>query len=131
MENEQPDRAERRRQEKQQGKWNEEKWGKMAFREFVECPVCHCQNRYSVEALRGEIPEDKLVNKPPAIGAFEMVYDTALYRIVLSVVVDSCCECGNLITVARSKQKTPLTMLPKGGDMPGLGGPGSRLFRPR
>jgi hypothetical protein len=111
--------------------WNEEEWGKLEFREFDECPYCHCKNRFAVEALRGEIPEDKLVKKPPALGRFELIYDTPLYRITLTNVVDTCCRCGGIITVARSKKKEPLTFGRGGGDSPGLGGRGPRILQGR
>lgn len=115
-----PDRAERRRQKKEQDGWNEEEWGPLAYREFDKCPGCGCPNRYSVEALRKEMSEEKIKAKPLAIGSFEFIYDTPLYRIRIAVVVDSCCRCGMIYTVARSKSKTPLVLTPKGGDMPGL-----------
>jgi hypothetical protein len=118
MEENGPDRDERRRQEKSQGTWNEEEWGNREYREFPACPVCGCPNRYSLEALRGEVPEDKLLNKPPAIGSFQLSYLTPLHRITLNVVVDSCCKCGALITVARGRKKLPRVMIPRGGDSP-------------
>lgn len=120
MVNEEPNRAERRRQEKEQGKWNEAEWGKLAFRVFDKCPGCGCPARFSVEGMRGEMPEELMKAKPPALGALEFKYDTALYRITLAVVVDSCCKCGMIYTIARSKTKMPLVMIPKGGDGPGL-----------
>lgn len=105
---------------KEKDTWNEEEWGPLAYREFVECPVCHTPNRFSVEALRGDFPEARMKTKPPAMGSLEFIYDTPLYRIRLAVVVDSCCKCGALITIARSKTKTPLTFKQTGGDMPGM-----------
>jgi hypothetical protein len=128
---EQPDRAERRRQEKELGKWNEAEWGPLAYREFHKCPHCGCEQRYTYEAFRGEIPEEKMISKPPALGAFEMVYETALHRITITVVVDSCCKCGMIIPVARSKKKTLLTARPMGGDLPGMGKRPPFLFRGR
>lgn len=121
MQDEQPNRAERRRQEKETGKWNEAEWGPLAYREFHK----------TYEAFRGEIPEEKMIAKPPALGAFEMVYETALHRITITVVVDSCCKCGMIIPVARSKKKTLLDARPIGGDLPGMGKRPPFLFRGR
>ncbi len=106
--------------EKKPSTWNEAEWGPLAYKVFTECPHCGCPARYSVEALRGEMPEEKMQAKPPAIGSFEYIYDTALYRIKLTVVLDSCCQCGTLYTVARSRRKAPLSMIPRGRDMPPL-----------
>jgi len=100
------------RQEKQE-KWNEPEWGKVD-RSFDKCPGCGCPARYSVEAMRGEISEDQIRVKPPALGVFQFIYDTALSRTRLDVVFDSCCRCGLIYTVARSKMKKPLVMIPKG-----------------
>lgn len=92
--------------------WNEEKWGPLAFREFDKCPGCGCPNRYSVEAMRGEMPEKDLEAKPPAMGYLEHIYDTPLYRVRLVVALDSCCECGMIYPVARNKSKKPLPLGP-------------------
>lgn len=120
MDNEQPNRAERRRQEKEQGKWNEAEWGKLAMREFDKCPTCGCPARFSVEALRGDMPEDRMKVKPPAMSGLQFNYDTPLWHIRLDVVVDCCCKCGTIYTVARSKIKKPQFLTPRGGDSPGL-----------
>ncbi len=93
--------------------WNDAEWGPMAKRIFDKCPGCGCPSRYAVEALRGEIPDEVIQNKPPAIGSFEFVYDTEVWRIKLTVIVDSCCKCGTLYTVARNKSKTLLIMVPR------------------
>lgn len=119
MENE-PNRPERRRQEKEQAKWNEAEWGKLALQTFDKCPVCKCPARFSLEAMRGDMPEDLIKKKPPALGAFQFNYDTPLFHIRLDVVVDSCCKCGMIYTVARSKIKKPHVLTPRGGDSPGL-----------
>lgn len=98
--------------DKEQPKWNEEEWGKQQFREFDKCPTCGCPNRFGMEAMRGEFPEDRMKEKPPAMGAFQFNFETTLHRITLDVVVDSCCKCGTIYTIARSKRKTSIVGLP-------------------
>jgi len=112
-------RAERRRQKKEQGSWNEEEWGPLAWREFDKCPNCGCPARFTVEAMRGEMSEERLKDKPPAIGAMTFNYDTVLYHYRVDVVVDSCCKCGTIYAIARSKSKKPQVTMPTGGDMKG------------
>jgi hypothetical protein len=110
-------RTQRRREQKEHPEWNEEEWGKEEFREFDACQVCGCKNRYVVEAMRGQIPDDKMRITPPVLGSLQFNYDTALYRNTITAVVDVCCKCGALWTVARSHKKVLLSsviMKPKG-----------------
>lgn len=106
-----PNRSERRREQKLNPTWNEAEWGSIEFQEFDKCPACGCPNRFAMEAMRGETAEENLNAKPPAMGMFRFDYDTALYRISLITVVDSCCKCGLIYTVAREKRKTLLALL--------------------
>jgi hypothetical protein len=120
MSEDQPDRAERRREQKENPTWNEKEWGPLAWRAFDKCPVCGCKSRYTLEALRSEISPEKLAQKPPALQATQMVYETPFYRTTITVVWDSCCQCGALYTVARGKDKKAIIFKAKGGDMPGM-----------
>ena len=117
IENEFPNRGERRRQEKEQVKWNEAEWGKRDYREFDKCPVCGCPNRYALEAMKGEMPEEQMRAKPPALVSFEYNYEGPISRTKLAVVADSCCKCGAMITIARSKTKQLMVGQFKKGDI--------------
>jgi hypothetical protein len=91
--------------------WDEAKWGKEDFREFDKCQVCGTEHRYVVECMRGYIPADKIELTPPVLGRLEFTYDIGIFRHTITAVVDICCECGALWTVARSHKKVLLSSL--------------------
>jgi hypothetical protein len=105
MVSEQPNRAERRRQEKEQAKESENEYGAVAPRSFAECPVCHCPARFTLDALKGEISDDVLKGRSLSLGMMKYLYYTPIYEIELRVIYDSCRRCGAIYTVARDKVK--------------------------
>lgn len=139
MEEKGPNRAERRRQEKEAAKPKVKAECKqcdkgpcdIAPRVFTECPVCGCPARFTVEAMKGDLHLEDIMGKEPALFShelitYEYVYDTPGHRIKLVVVGDSCARCGNLYTLARDKLKSLRLIVPKGpgGDGDGLIAPG-------
>jgi len=129
VEEKQPDRAERRRREKE-AKKGQEDYGPAAPRVYTECPVCGCPARFTVEAMKGDLQLENILGKEPALFSFEYLYDTPTHTMKLIVVGDSCQRCGALYTLARDKVKGSLLALPPkpGGDggpdliLPGHGG---------
>ena len=119
MEDRDPSRAERRRQEKEAAKHPPEDYGPAAPRTYDKCPVCGCPARFTVEAMKGDLHLQDIFGKEPALFSFEYVYDTPLYSIKLVVIGDSCVRCGTLYTLARDKLKGTPKGIPKG---PGPGG---------
>ncbi|MBA7714011.1 hypothetical protein ES703_123024 [subsurface metagenome] len=117
--NEQPSRAERRRQEKEAAKQPPEDYGPAAPRVFTECPVCHCPARFTVEAMKGDFQIEDILGKEPALFSFEYVYDTPTHTITLICVGDSCQRCGAIYTLARDKIKKVNLAIP---GRPGPGG---------
>ncbi len=106
MVEEQPNRAERRRQEREQPKQDEKDYGPVYPRTYDKCPVCGCPARFTMEAMKGDKPEDILKSKPPALGALEYKYSTPTHDVKLVVVYDTCVRCGALFTIARDKKKS-------------------------
>jgi len=133
MENKSPDRADRRRQEKEAGKRKlkaecsqcENGPCVIAPREFKACPVCGCPASFTIEAMKGDMQIEDILGKKPALFSFEYLYDTPSFQVKLAAVGASCARCGVFYTLARDKMKgVPLTL-------PGRpGGDGSRLIRP-
>lgn len=130
MEEKEPNRAERRRQEKEAGK------GKVkaecsqcdkgpcviAPRVFTECPVCGCPATFTVEAMKGDLHIEDIRGKQSALFSFDYLYDTPNYQVKLVAVGASCARCGVFYTLARDKMKGVPLVIPKkpGGDHPGL-----------
>ena len=112
-------RAERRRQEKEEAKKPPEDYGPAAPRVFTECPVCKCPARFTVEAMKGDLHLETILGKEPALFSFEYIYETPTHKIKLVCVGDSCQRCGALYTLARDKLKGSPLVVPKG---PGPGG---------
>ena len=140
MEEKGPDRAERRRQEKEAKKQNPhaecDQCDKgpcgIAPRVFTECPVCGCPATFTVEAMKGDLQIEDIRGKQPALMAFDYLYDTPNYEVKLTAVGASCVRCGVFYTLARAKKKGVPLVVPKrpGGDggpggliLPGQGGP--------
>lgn len=109
-----PNRAERKRQEKEAAKQGQVDYGPAAPRVFKECPVCGCPTRFTVEAMKGDLQLENIQGKEPALGSFEYLYDTPTHTVRLIAVVDSCQRCGAIITLARYKIKTLNIDLPPG-----------------
>lgn len=125
-----PDRAERRRQEKDAAKpqvkatCTECKEGPcdIAPRTFDKCPVCGCPARFTVKAMAGDLQLEDILGKEPALFSFEYLYDTPTHMIKLIAIGASCARCGVFYTIARDKMKGIPIMVPKqpGGDHPPL-----------
>lgn len=135
VEENKPDRAERRRQEKEAAKGKvkaicqECKEGPcdIAPKTFDKCPVCGCPTSFTVQAMKGDIHLQDLEGREPALFSFEKIYDTPNYKLKLVAVGASCARCGVFYTLARDKMKGVPFVLPgrgRGGD----GGP--RIIRP-
>jgi len=125
-EEKEPNRAERRRQEKEAAKGKvkaectECKEGPcdIAPRVFTECPVCGCPATFTVAAMKGDLHIEDIQGKKSALFAFEYLYDTPTYEVKLVAVGASCVRCGVFYTIARSKKKGTTLLVPKrpGGD---------------
>ena len=130
MEEKEPNRAERRRQEKDAAKGKvkatctECKEGPcdIAPKTYDKCPVCGCPATFTVQAMKGDLQIEDILGKHPALFSFEYLYDTPNYEVKLVAVGASCARCGVLYTLARSKKKGISLVVPKkpGGDHPGL-----------
>lgn len=118
VEEQHPNRAERRRQEKAAKKGSED-YGPAAPRTFDKCPVCGCPARFTVEAMKGDLQIEDILGKEPALFSFEYVYQTPTHKIKLVAVGDSCQRCGAFYTLARDKLKG-IPFVKPGGDHPGL-----------
>jgi len=126
-EDEKPDRAERRRQEKEDAKQKikaecsdcEKGPCDIAPRTFKECPVCGCPTSFTIEAIKGDLPlkdiEGLMANpgKKPALFSFEYLYDTPNYSVKLVAVGASCARCGVFYTLARDKLRASPLILPR------------------
>jgi len=125
-EEKEPNRAERRRQEKAKPKatCTECKEGPcdLAPKTYDKCPVCGCPATFAVQAMKGDLQIEDILGKEPALFSFEYLYDTPAYELKLVAVGASCARCGVFYTLARDKlKKGPLVVLKKpGGDGPGL-----------
>ena len=133
-EDKEPNRAERRRQERKQTHAECAQCDKgpcvIAPRVFTECPVCGCPATFTVEAMKGDLHIEDIRGKQAALFAFDYLYDTPNYQIKLTAVGASCVRCGVFYTLARDKLKMSSLVVPKkpGGDggpdilLPGHGG---------
>lgn len=131
-EEKEPNRAERRRQEKEEAKGkvkatcSECKEGPcdIAPKTYEQCPVCGCPSSFTVQAMKDDIH----LQRYPALFSFEKIYDTPNYTVKLVAVGASCARCGVFYTLARDKMKSiPLVVPPRskrGPDLilPGQGG---------
>lgn len=134
-----PDRAERRRQEKEAAKGKiraecnrcEKGPCVIAPMTFDKCPVCGCPTTFTAEAMRGDIHLQDIEGRVPALFSFEKVYETPSYTLRLVAVGASCAHCGVFYTLARDKMKGVPFVLPgkrRRGDggrhiiLPGQGG---------
>lgn len=134
-----PDRAERRRQEKEAGKNQIKAECKdcdmgpcvIAPKTYDKCPVCGCPSSFTVKAMAGDIHLQDIQGREPALFSFEKEYETPSYTLKLVAVGASCARCGVFYTLARDKLKgIPLRISRKlpGGDgphglhLPGRGG---------
>jgi len=122
-----PDRAERRRQEKEEAKGKikatcsdcEEGPCDIAPKVFTRCPVCNCPATFTVQAMKGDLHLQDF----PALFSFTKIYDTPNQTIKLVAVGASCARCGVFYTLAREKMKgIPLVVPERPG--PGLIFPG-------
>ena len=122
-----PDRAERRRQEKEETKGQvkatcsdcEEGPCDIAPKTYDKCPVCGCPETFTVKAMVG----DMHMQGNPALFSFEKIYDTPSDTIRLVAVGASCARCGVFRTIARDKLKKKTIIAPPGSS------PKRRLFR--
>lgn len=131
MEEKGPDRAERRRQEKEAKKQTphaecaqcDKGPCVIAPRVFNKCPVCGCPATFTVEAMKGDLHIEDIRGKQPALFSFEYLYDTPTYQVRLMAVGASCVRCGVFYTLARDKMKGIPLVVPKRPG-PGLISPG-------
>ena len=133
-EEKQPDRAERRRQEKEADKLKvkatctdcEEGPCDIAPKVFPECPVCGCRASFTVKAMADDLQLENILGKEPALFSFEYLYDTPTHQIKLVAVGASCARCGVFRTLARDKMKDISLVAPRkpGGRGPDLILPG-------
>jgi len=122
MEEKSPDRAERRRQEKEAAKGKlkaecsdcEKGPCVIAPRVFTECPVCGCPATFTVEAMKGDLHLEDIRGKQPALFSLEYLYDTPNNKVKLVAVGASCARCGVLYTLAREKVKRVPLIIPGG-----------------
>ena len=127
-EEKEPNRAERRRQEKEEAKGKvkctcsgcEEGPCDIAPKVFDKCPVCGCPSSFTVKAMEGDLH----LQGSPALFSFEKLYDTPIDTIKLTAVGASCARCGVFYTLARDKMKKKTIIAPPGG------GPKRKLFLP-
>lgn len=105
MENEQSNRAERRRQEREKGQQPPVDYGPVYPRTFDKCPVCGCPARFTVEALKDDLTPEKLKGSLPMLTSLEYKTETATHFIHLLTLFDSCVGCGAMYTIARDKIK--------------------------
>lgn len=129
-----PNRAERRRQEKEAAKpkpkavCNECKEGpcEIAPRVFDKCPVCGCPTTFTTQAMKSDVHLQDIGGKQPALFSMEKLYDTPTYNIKLVAVGASCARCGVFFTIARDKIRSISLVAPRkpGGRGPGLILPG-------
>ena len=130
MEEKVPDRAERRRQEKEAAKPKakatcaECKEGPcdIAPKTYDKCPVCGCPARFVVKAMADDLQLEDILGKSPALFSFEYLYDTPSYTVKLIAVGASCARCGVFYTIARDKLKSTGIVVP--------GKPPPKLFGP-
>ncbi len=127
-EEKEPNRAERRRQEKEEAKGKvkatcsecEEGPCDIAPKVFDKCPVCGCPSSFTVKAMEGDLH----IQGSPALFSFEKLYDTPTDTIRLMAVGASCARCGVFYTLARDKMKRKTIIAPPGGS------PKRKLFLP-
>jgi len=127
-EEKEPNRADRRRQEKEEAKGKikatcsdcEEGPCDIAPKVYDKCPVCGCPETFTVKAMVG----DMHIQGNPALFSFEKLYDTPTDTIRLVAVGASCARCGVFRTLARDKMKRRTIIAP-----PGSGG-GRKLHLP-
>jgi len=127
-----PNRAERRRQEKDEAKAKvkatcsdcEEGPCDIAPKVYDKCPVCGCPETFTVKAMAG----DMHIQGNPALFSFEKIYDTPTDTIRLVAVGVSCARCGVFRTLARDKMRKKTIIAPPAGSqkrrlyLPGDGG---------
>jgi len=126
VEEQHPNRAERRRREKEAAKpkikaeCKECKEGPcvIAPKTYDKCPVCGCPATFTVGAMKGDLHIEDIRGKQPALFSFEYLYDTPTYEVKLVAVGASCARCGVFYTIARDKKKGIPLVVPKkpGGD---------------
>jgi len=125
MEENQPNRAERRRQEKEAAQQksaltcNQCEKGPcvIAPKTYDKCPVCGCPTTFTVMAMKG----DMHLQENPALFSMEKIYATPSCNVKLVAVGASCARCGVFYTIAREKLKgLPLAVPKKPGDGGGL-----------
>ena len=131
-EEKEPNRADRRRQEKEEAKGKikatcsdcEEGPCDIAPKVYDKCPVCGCPETFTVKAMVG----DMHIQGNPALFSFEKLYDTPTDTIRLVAVGASCARCGVFRTLARDKMKRRTIIAPPGSGgrrklhLPGDGG---------
>ena len=131
-EEKEPNRAERRRQDKDEAKGKvkatcsdcEEGPCDIAPKVFDVCPVCGCPSTFTVKAMVGDLH----LQGNPALFSFEKLYDTPNCEIKLMAVGASCARCGVFRTLARDKMKKMNLAIPPGSGgrpkihLPGDGG---------
>ena len=128
-------RAERRRQEKEAAKPKiKAECGRcdegpcvIAPKAYDKCPVCGCPATFTVESMKGDLQIEDILGKHPALFSFEYLYDTPGYQVKLIAVGASCARCGVFYTIARDKAKGMQLLVPKG---PGGDGGLRGLIRP-
>lgn len=127
-EEKEPNRAERRRQEKEAAKSQVKaecedcEMGPcvIAPKTYEKCPVCGCPSSFTVKAMAGDIHLQDLKGRAPALFSFEKTYETPSQTIKLVAIGASCARCGVFYTIARDKVRgVPLRVV---RNLPGDGG---------
>lgn len=121
-EEKEPDRAERRRQEKEVAKGQikatctECKEGPcdIAPKTYDKCRCCGCPSSFTVQAMKGDIHLQDLQGRAPALFSFEKIYETPSGKVKLVAVGASCARCGVFYTLARDKVKR-IPLILRGG----------------
>jgi len=129
-EEKEPNRAERRRQDKEDAKGRVKaecsdcQMGPcvIAPKTYDHCPVCGCEARFVVKAMADDLQLEDILGKSPALFSFEYLYDTPSYTVKLIAVGASCARCGVFYTIARDKLKSTGIVVP--------GKPPPKLFGP-
>ena len=104
MNEDQPNRAARRRAEREDPDRAEHSTLVLP-KTFDECPICGETGRFTVEAMKGDLQLQDILGKEPALFSFEYYYDTPLYPIKLICIGDVCVKCGIPRIIAMDKVK--------------------------
>ncbi|KKN30535.1 hypothetical protein LCGC14_0833200 [marine sediment metagenome] len=109
MNEDQPNRAARRREKRDPDR--AEASTLVLPKTFEKCPIPDCgeTRRFTVEAMKGDLQLQDILGKEPALFSFEYYYDTPLYPVKLICIGDVCVKCGipRIIAMDKIKGKPP------------------------